>query len=34
MTTLATHNPQDTTTAGTLFVAFELITGCEFYKPR
>src|SRR5215475_13999866 len=24
MTTLATHNPQDTTTAGTLFVAFEL----------
>ena len=24
MTTLATHNPQDTTTAGPLFVAFEL----------
>src|SRR5215471_1972112 len=24
MTTLATHNPQDTTTEGTLFVAFEL----------
>ena len=30
MTTLATHNPQDTTTAGSLFVAFEL-SGKSFY---
>ena len=34
MTTLGTRNTQHTTTEGTLFVAFELITGCEFYKPR
>ena len=31
--TLATRNPQDTLTEGTLFVAFELsLTGWEFFK--